>query len=84
MFMEEVLLEKRARCSDCGTTLTPGETDWKLSQLLFADDAVLLATSEEEGWSSSGRGQCVWERSVGLEMGDRAERWSSPGREHRG
>lgn len=42
------LHEMRMRLGDCGVIHNHGETAWKLLQLLYADDAVLFANSEEE------------------------------------
>lgn len=40
---DEALLEVRPRWGDDGVRLNHGETEWKLTQLLYAYDAVLSA-----------------------------------------
>lgn len=39
-FMDRALHEREARWGDCGAVLNHGEEDWKLLQLVYADEAV--------------------------------------------
>lgn len=56
--------EIRAMWGNCGVILNHKETKWKLPQLLYADDADVLAESEKELDRMVSRSDKVYRRRV--------------------